>query len=317
MHFIRRSSILLVVFGLALAACASSDQPALCDSFTDLAVVNGEAITCDDLVELRPEYADADVSVDADMLRTDLQNLIQIQAFVTRAGADYGFELTDQMIEDRVSDPPLRWAEAMSPDRTEGELRRDAVMTLVHDAVVSGVIAEEYGDAAAYAAERPQDLAKMCVRVIVLADQQSADTAVDRIRSGEDFNDVRIEMSLDQQSDGLIVGQDGTCPTNVAFLGEEFASAALEAPIGEVEGPIVVQQYFVVYQVEERILPGESGDLETDLLEALDLSVQSARFGVWADGVLAATDVEVASPVGRWSTETLAIVPPGVSTSGG
>jgi parvulin-like peptidyl-prolyl isomerase len=308
--------LLLVVVGMIAAACSSADSPAICNAAHDLATVNGADITCEDLYLLRPEYGDIEVSADAEMVRNDLMQLVQAEAFVTAAAEQYGAEITEAMVDERISDPPARWAALFGGDRPAGEVRSDAITSLVRDAVVPQLIIEEFGDIETYVEQRPQDVVQVCVRVIVVEDEAAGAAVMDRIAAGEDFLALRDEVSLDQQSDGLVTA-DGTCPVNVTPLGDEFALAVATVPIDEVAGPVAIGGFFGVYRVEERLAPDPSTDLAAELLDFVDPGSQSARFGTWAGAALRAADVEVASAIGRWSPDALAIAPPGLTPPSG
>lgn len=316
-----RPRMLTAIAALALlaAACGGSEQPALCNAATDLAVVNGNAITCDDLYELRPEYSDAGTLVDAEALRGDLTGLIQTEVFVTTAEQDYGIEITDADINERLANPPERWAALLAQPLTEAELRSDALISLVSDGVVPELVKSEYGDLGTFAAQRPQDVVQVCVRTIVVLEESAAIEAINRIDAGEDFMDVRNEFTVETSlPDGLLVDATGTCPVNVGALGEQFAIAAALSPLNEVVGPVPDSGgAFHVIRVEERIGPDTTNDLEGDFLLFLDPRAQSVLFSPWASDALRDADIEVASPVGRWSSSGFGIAPPGFNQPGG
>lgn len=311
-----RSLLWLAVFGLAAAACSSSDQPAICNSLTDIAVVNGVAVTCDDLYELRPEYAEAEIVVNGEMVRSDVTRLVQTEVLLTSAAEEFGVEVTDAEIEERLASPPERWAALLTQERPAGELRLDAVTSLITDEVLPELIMAEYGDLATYVAQRPQDVARVCVRVIVLESEADGIDAFNRVAAGEDFLAVHADVSIDQTNGGLLT-INGECPVNVASLGEEFALAVALTPLGQPAGPIPVGAFFGVILVEERVAPDESTDIGTELIEFLDPSSRSTIFSPWASDALREADIEVASAIGRWSPDAFAIAPPGVNAPRG
>ncbi len=305
-----RSFLWLAGLALVATACSSSDQPALCNSLTQPAVVNGTAITCDDLYELRPEYTESTATADGELVRGDLTRLIQSEVLVTTAAADFGIEITEGDIEARLNDPPARWAALLGQARPEGELRLDAVTSLVRDGAMAHLLIEEYGSIEAFAAQRPQDVVQVCARVIVLESEADGVDVVNRLDAGEDFLDLQRELSIDQSSDGLLT-IEGACPISVATLGEEFALAAALTPLNEPAGPIPLGGFFGVIRVEERRGPDASTDLAADLLDLMDPAAQSVVFSPWASDALRAADVEVSSVIGRWSPDAFAIAPPG------
>lgn len=302
------------------AACnTAGDDQALCNVASDLAVVNGVTIRCDDLYELRPDYADAELLVDAEALRSDLTGLIQTEVFLTTAAAEFGIDISDEDVTERLANPPERWAALLSQPLSEGELRSDALISLISDSVVPEVIMRDFGDLATFAAERPQDVSRVCLRTIVVFTEAEAVEALERINGGEDFLAVRQEYTVETTlPDGLLVDSSGNCPISVGGLGEQFALAAATSPIGEVVGPVSDSGgAFHVIRVEERIGPESVDVLEAGFLEFLDPRAQSALFSPWASVALADAEIEVASPIGRWSPSAFGIAPPGFVSSGG
>lgn len=314
-----RILIAAAVIGLVGAACnTSSNQPALCNAATDLAVVNGAAITCDDLYELRPEYGDADILVNGEALRSDLTGLIQTEVFVTTAEEDFGLSFSEADVSERLANPPLRWAALLTQPLSESELRSDALISLISDGVVPELVKQDYGDLATFAAQRPQDVVRVCLRTIVVLTEQEAIEAINRIDAGEEFLDVRSDYTIETSlPDGLLVDASGNCPVNVAALGEQFALAAAISPIGEVAGPVPDSGgAFHVIRVEERVGPDTTDDLEADFLDFLDPSAQSTIFSPWASDALRTAEIEVATPIGRWSPAGFGIAPPGFNQPG-
>lgn len=308
------------VLGLVAASCSTdSSEPAICRAATDLAVVNGAAITCEDLYELRPEYADAEIVLDAEAVRGDLTGLIQTEVFVTTAVQEFGVEVTDADIDERLANPPDRWAALLAQPLTEAELRSDAMVSLVSDGVVTEMVKRDYGELATFAAQRPQDVFRACVRTIVVLSEGEAIDVVRRLDAGEDFLTVRNEVTVETTlPDGLLVGASGECPIGVNFLGEEFALAAALTPIGEITGPVPDSGgAFHVIRVEERTGPEAGADLESEFLDFLDPAAQSTFFQAWASDALREAEIEVASLIGRWSSAGFGIAPPGFVVTGG
>ncbi len=317
-----RSLLWLAGFAVAASACSSSDQPAICNAATDLAVVNGAVITCEDLYELRPDYGEPADTLDSEAVREDLNRLIQTEVFITTAAEEFGFVLDVSAVEARLANPPPRWSLVLSPfgqdgaPRPRGELRLDATTTLVRDAVVPELIRAEYGRIEDFVAQRPQDVVQVCVRVIVLESEGDGIDVINRLDAGETFEDLQRETSIDQSSDGLVT-IEGRCPINVAGAGEEFALATALAPLDQPAGPIALGGLFVVFRVEERVAPTPGADLDAEILELLSPAAQSTLFSPWASDALRDAEIEVASSIGRWSSAGFGIAPPGFNPPGG
>ncbi len=317
-----RSRLLLMFAAVSLLAAAcnsSSDQPALCNAATDLAVVNGAAITCDDLYRFRPEYGDLDLLAEGELVRGDLTRLIQDEVFRTTAAQEFGITIGDADIAERLANPPARWAPLLTQQLAERESRSNALRSIVSDLAAPEVARADYGGLSEFAAQRPQDVVRVCVRTILVLSESEAVAVVNRLDAGEDFLAVRNEVSIENSlPDGLLVDSSGSCPVYVGALGEQFALAAALTPIGEIAGPVPDESgVFHVIRVEERIGPATSSDLETDFLDFLDPGAQSVMFSRWATDAVREADVDVASPIGRWAPASLGIVPPGFNVSGG
>ena len=159
---------LLVVLAIALlaAACSSADR---------LATVNGEDITEDDLFALRPSYDDKD-SVASETIRSDLTLLIILEAVAGAAEEQFGYEVSEEEIADRIEQPPSRYAALIGPadqfeDVTSDAIRASAIQTLVRDAVVAGLAEGVVCTWEGLIADRPEDITRSCIRHISVASE--------------------------------------------------------------------------------------------------------------------------------------------------
>ena len=307
MTFRRNTMLLLSALTLTAGACSAADT---------LATVNGETITRSDLEGLNPAYADS-ASAPAEQVRNDVTRLVIVAAIATAAEEEYGVTFTDADVAARVANPPARYASLFSAATSGEQMRADGLQTLVRDAVVPTLIEEEYGSIDAYVAAQPQDVVQVCVRHIMLNTAEEAAAVAQRIAAGEDFDDVRTEVSLDTQSPEGLLTVNGQCPVHVGALGEEFAKAAAEAPLGEPTGPVASSAgFFHVIRVEDRIEPDDGVTGPDELLDLIDPAAASAFFNPWASAAIREADVEVASFLGRWSPDGLGIAAPGAAAPG-
>ncbi len=134
---------LLVVLALALLAAS-------CSTADTLATVNGDEITKSDLYALRPSYENGGSSVTGEQLRQDVSDLVLLEAASQAAVADFGLELTDAVIDERIANPPGRYSSVLNPaiaapDANETTRRSRAIATLLIDAVAPSLIAAESG----------------------------------------------------------------------------------------------------------------------------------------------------------------------------
>lgn len=302
MTFRRNTMLLLAALTLATTACSAADT---------LATVNGETITRSDLEALNPTYADS-ASAPGEQVRSDVTRLVIVAAIATAAEEQFGASFTDADVAARVANPPARYASLFSAATSGEQARSDGLQTLVRDAVVPLLIEEQYGSIAAYVAAQPQDVVQVCVRHIMLGTEEEAAAVAQRIADGEDFDDVRTEVSLDTSSPEGLLTVNGLCPVHVGALGEEFATAAAEAPLGEPTGPVASSAgFFHVIRVEDRVQPEDGVTGPDDLLELMDQAAASAFFNPWASAAIREAEVEVASILGRWSPDGLGIAAPG------
>jgi parvulin-like peptidyl-prolyl isomerase len=295
---------------LALALLATS-----CSSADTLASVNDTRITRDELVALRPSYAEPAL-VSAEQMRADLTQLIVIQAAVD-AAAELGVEFTAAEIQERLFNPPERYASIiLTPDSlgdaTMEAVKQTAILTLIHDGVVPLLAEEEAGSFEALIADRPEDVTRACVRHISTDTVEEAEEVLARLGNGEDFAAVADEVSGDSGGTGGLVGTEDDCLLWLTSLfSREFANVAATAPLNEPSGPISVNGMWEVIMVEERIAPSSAVALAADPIEYLDPTYTSALFSPWFSDAIASATVDVSPTVGRWLESSAGIAPPG------
>ncbi len=308
MTFRRKTTLMLAVLVVAVAGCSSADT---------LATVNGDTISRGQLEALNPSYVDL-ATAPAEQVRNDVTQLIISAAIASAAEQQYGVVFTDADVAARISNPPDRYAPLFAAAPGPEQVRSDALQTLVRDTVVPRLIEEQYGSIDAYVAAESQDVVQVCVRHIMVATAAEAEVVAQRLAAGEAFEAVRAEVSLDQSSPEGLLTVNGQCPVHVGALGEEFARAAAEAPLGQPTGPVASNAgFFHIIEVEDRVSPGgDVADLD-QFLDLLDGAAASALFNPWASAAIRDADVEVASFLGRWSPDGLGIAAPGATPAGG
>ncbi|MGD2051320.1 MAG: peptidylprolyl isomerase [Acidimicrobiia bacterium] len=305
----RTRRLVLAVAAVALLAvgCSSSSE--------SLATVNGTTITRSDLVQLRPSYEDPE-SVDVATMRTDLTALIVLQAVRDAADSQFGIVLTDTDIDERVTNPPPRYAGVLVPpdpaaDMGEFALRADAVNTLLIDAVVPRLLNLDTETVTAMMETNPEQFAKVCVRHISVATEEEANDVMDRLANGEDFLDLVAEVSTDATSVGGLISSDGTCPVSLANAPTEMTSAILDAPLDEPVGPVESSGEWHILLVEQRDMPGSVQDFIDDPLTWLDWSFTTTVYADWFNAAVTDADISLSPTVGTWSPAASGIVPPG------
>jgi parvulin-like peptidyl-prolyl isomerase len=291
-----------VVLAVFAAACSAS---------SDLATVDGVGITQDDVLAMRSEAGDV-ASAAAAPIRQDLTTLILEQSIASAAEEQFGVSFTSDQVEARLADPPPRYQslfQQIAADATAGERLRflNARFTLVRDAVIPELLLESRGSYEAVIEETPEQVMQACVKHILVGTEEEAEEVLDRLEDGEDFASLAAEVSLDQQSAGGVLGSDRDCLVHHTQMGEEFVAGVIEAPLGEVTGPLPTSFGYHVIQVDERVFP-TAEELAADPMAYLDPEAGTNLMGAWFAEAVEDADIDVRSSVGVWSPETSSVV---------
>lgn len=299
----KRLIVLIAALGLVLAACGGSSSTA--------ATVNGTEITAGDIDGLFYE-------VDEDF--TEAQNaqylgtLIQWTAIEQRAAADLAFqptqEETDAEIETILFDSgyvgDLDGFLAAQNVSEEG-MTKVANQFLIEDAVIVAVTptieTPTLEDAQATIDENPLQFTQVCASHILVETEDEAVAVTERVDAGEDFAAVATEVSIDT---GTGPGGGSLGCNSAASYVPEFATAAAEAPIGEVTEPVETEFGYHVIVVESRTIATPE---EVQLL--MEDQAVSAATNEWLLEAITTADVTVEAEYGTWETEpSPQVVPP-------
>ena len=300
---------LLVVLALALLATS-------CSSADTLATVNDSEITKDDLFALRPSY-ESTASLTSERVREDLSLLVIVEALKSAANDQFGYTMTEADIDERVSNPPGRYATVIAPpeqfaDVTETAIRASAVQSLLRDAVVSELALVESGGFENLINESPEEVTRACVRHISTATEAEALVVLERLQAGEDFVALAAEVSLDQASPGgLIAAGDGECMVWLTRAGLDFSRLVATAPLNTPVGPVLSDAQWNIIVVEDRIAPASAAELAADPMEFLDPDFISALYTPWLNDAVRDAEIDISPTVGRWSEAGVGIAPPG------
>jgi hypothetical protein len=135
---------------------------------------------------------------------------------------------------------------------------------------------------------------------IVVETRDEANAALRRLKNGEQFADVAKDISIEpaaQESGGALANQeqDNPCFTlsglRQANLDPDFVAGALAARAGVPTGPIKSSFGY-------HIIMNAPWD---DVSEAVTALVQESPGTVLNEGFLYASEISVASSIGRWS----------------
>ena len=297
--------------GRLIAVAVLAVAVAVCSAASDMATVDGVGITQDDVLAMRSESRDV-ANSPAAPIRQDLTTLILEQSIASAAEEQFGVTFTADQVDARLADPPPRYVslfDQIATDATAGERLRwlNARFTLVRDAVIPELLLEERGSYEAVIEETPEQVMQACVKHILVGSEEEAEEVIERIEAGEDFAAVAAEVSLDQQSQGGVLGSEGDCVVHHSQMGEEFVAGVIDAPLGEVTGPVQTSFGYHVIQVDERVFP-TAEQLAADPMAYLDPEVGTGLMGTWFAEAVEDADIDVRSSVGVWSPETSSVV---------
>jgi parvulin-like peptidyl-prolyl isomerase len=143
------------------------------------------------------------------------------------------------------------------------------------------------------------------------AAEEQANDVVAQLEAGADFAELATEFSADPGS----AANGGALPE--APFGNyvaEFRDAALEAPIGEVVGPVETQFGFHIIRVDSREEQSFE-DVEPQLRQSANAGGQQQASALLQEK-LSTAEIEVASRFGEWDPATGRVVAPGTAGDG-
>lgn len=279
-----------VLAALLLAACGGAGG-------TEMARLGDSVVTEADLAAL---YESNTVPI-GDQMREALFRVVAkeilIDAMESELGITFDSDAAEAMYQELLSElatAGLTPAEALGVEGAgNGMVRFNADLHIIRTAVVEQlmsspeVLDELFAD--------PIATATVCVEHILVETQEEADAVLERLDDGEAFAEVSAEVTLDL---GTPTGDLG-CRGASAYV-DEFAEAALDAPLGEPFGPVETQFGWHVMVVSERTVL-DRADVEADPLRYLDPTRVSTTWNAWVSDQLQAAEVEVVERYGTWS----------------
>lgn len=289
----RTSLIILFVFALVASACAGGSAAA--------ATVNGVSIGLDEVESLAPGNG----TVDRDTFSNNLRNLIIEQVVLQAAQQDLGVTLDQSAVDARydeiVAGLPTDLDTYLSDNQiTEGTLRHVAVQQVIGEAI-NGELANTVGEISEEDIQQAYDnelhtLTTVCVHHILVDTEEEANTAKQRIADGESFEDVAKEVSTDTASGEQ--GGDLGCNQAAAYV-PTFAQATIDAPVGELYGPVQTDFGYHILRVDSReTTPLE--DVRADIVDQLTQERGQQAFTDWIVNVIGQADIQVDPKYGTW-----------------
>jgi parvulin-like peptidyl-prolyl isomerase len=304
----RSASVLMALLLGVIAACnggsgSAADVAATVEG-TDISVEQVEAMT----------VSPASGAVPADQFNKNLYNAIVEVVLFNAAKEEFGYDASEAEIEAKKTE--LTEQIEASNNTIEGALASEGIPLerfddLAHQHVIDDKLLEHFKGEVEQISDQEADLilrdqmnvvAVVCASHLVVATEAEAEAAKQRIAGGESFKDVAMDVGTDGSApQGGALGC--TAPANFV---PEFATATLEAPIGEVYGPFETKFGFHLLVVESRDLP---------TIEQVKANAAGGRARTairdWMTAALAAATVEVNERFGTWVTEPVPqVLPP-------
>jgi len=304
---VRKVLPLFFVLAIVGSACSGSSK--------SVATVNGSAISLGEVEALAP----TDSTVDTTTFDGNLRNLIIETAVEQAAQSEWGVTLDETAINDKYNellasigaDDATIDAYLSSNNITRETIRHVAIQQLLGTAIddqLSSQITEPTDEELQTAYQDGKDAAtSVCVHHILVDTEDAANQVIDRLNNGEDFGEVAADVSTDTNS--AADGGDLGCAAPTVYV-PEFATATLEAPIGEVYGPVQTDYGYHVLIVDSREVPTFE-DMKDDLIKQVKNQQASDLFTNWIKGKLDAATIDVNSKYGTWSgTPDYTVNPP-------
>lgn len=151
-----------------------------------------------------------------------------------------------------------------------------------------------------------EDFEESCVRHVLAPNQEVGQAVAERLISGEDWNVVAAEVSLDERS-APVGGELGCWPRN-SWLAE-FDDAVWAADVGVVTGPLTTDVGFHVLEVVDRYT--RTFDDVRDVLAVRATPQSDVVLGSWLAERLTEGVVAVDPGFGTWDTTALSVAPVG------
>lgn len=293
-HLSVRMSAIALAVGLIAAACSGGGGDVA-------ATVDGTDITVEDVERLISE----DTEVTDELFAQSLSTLIQWQITQQVAQDDLGIDLTEDQVAEQIdrvlaelgadSVAEVAASQGIGEELFTQYVRQLLIQDEVTAALEAATEAPDDEEVARELAENPLQWTVVCAGHVLVEGEDEANAALERLVGGESLADVAADVSTDPGS--AANGGDLGCTTPSTYV-EAFATASMEAPIGEPFGPVESEFGFHVIVVSERT------EATTD--EVREVIVQNATIEAldqWFIDAIAGAEVVVDEQYGMWVTE--------------
>jgi len=301
-----RIPLLFVAAALVLSACGGGTQVVA-------TVTDGDLYSFEIDEQLVEELSASNGAIDSTRFATDLRNTIVELITIARAESDFSITFSDEEIDERAQQLSADNAAQIEAEGiTDAFIRRVAHQQMVATALQELLVEQEDPitdeEIDGFVNETIRSQTEACASHILLESEEDAQAALERVRGGEDFAEVAMDVSTGPS------GPDGG-DLGCALLSQyvlEFAQGAFAAEIGVATEPVQSSFGWHVILVSERTEPDFDADLVRENAETV-LSTQRGQNLVneWLLAVVADADVSVVPEYGEWvSAPTPQVIPP-------
>jgi peptidyl-prolyl cis-trans isomerase C len=318
------SVVSLLALGVTACTGAGGDSVAASVGETEISVSQVEEIYARraEAPGLASELATADPAEPNPELQASVLTTLIRTEIMRQAAEDRGIEVTDEEVSEQRTalvgsvggqerlDQMLADAN-VSDEEFESTLIDQAIQAEISDELASEVSDEQVQ---AQFSEDPQGQYgdKVEVRHILTETEEEAQTAIERIESGEEFSEVAKDMSKDPGS-AERGGELG--PVARGTTVEEFDDAAFGADEGELVGPVETEFGFHVIEVTGQVEGAEFSEVEDEIRTQLESTAKGQAFGQYITTFVSELEIEVDPRYGTWDAQSVSVVPPQPSES--
>jgi len=293
---VRRLIPAVLALALVTAACSGGGD--------EIARVGETSITTSSLETL---YDGDSLPIDGEF-RDALFRIMAVEVLEQGMEEDFGLTVDEDEVttrfQEQMADIELSGGSVGDaigiPNATAEMVRFDARISVLIDQVVERLTGDPSFLQEFY--DMGSTITEVCVRHILAPTEEVATDTKQLLDEGADWEEMVGSVSIDTSSENGDLG----CRPAATYV-EPFANATMEAPVGELYGPVESEFGWHLLIVDSRTKP----TLEEVLASPNDYisaEVAQQEFGIWLNEKLQAADAEVDPKIGTWSP--VGIVPP-------
>jgi parvulin-like peptidyl-prolyl isomerase len=271
------------------------------------ATVNGVNISVGEVQMMRLNADPEAAVIDKAQFAQDLTDAIINLAIIDAARDEFQIDPTEEQVTAKIAELEGQIQAAQGMTATEffaqQGLPAERLTVIARQQVIKDALDEQFLSSITPATDADAELllttdrvarTTACVSHILVATEDEANVALDRINGGEDFAVVAQEVGTDGTAAN---GGELGCESLGLYV-PEFADAAYGATVGEVTGPVESQFGFHLVLVSSR----EEPSLE-EIKADIDLQRVNEEVGAWILESIKAADVTVEAEFGTWVTD--------------